>query len=63
MSGNGITVKRGGLITIDGAAGKVFKGAVKMLDAERTGDLAILMQWAEDVRQGPDHPQPAKNAD
>jgi pyruvate, orthophosphate dikinase len=63
MTGNGITVKRGERITIDGAAGKVFKGAVKMLNAERTGDFAILMQWTDDVRHGPDHAQLAKSAD
>src|SRR6185312_15523637 len=49
ISGN-FTVKRGEVITIDGAAGKVYKGAVKMRQPELTGDFSTLMGWADAVR-------------
>src|SRR3569623_1995691 len=42
VAGN-VTLKRGDIITIDGAAGQVFKGAVKMRQPELTGDFVILM--------------------
>jgi pyruvate,orthophosphate dikinase len=50
MSSNGFTIKRGEIITIDGAAGKVFKGTVKMRRPELTGDFSTLMGWADEVR-------------
>ena len=51
MTAGGITIKRGEVITIDGAAGKVFKGAVKMRRPELTGDFGALMAWADEVRR------------
>src|SRR6201996_1627994 len=51
MTSNGVTVKRGEIITIDGAAGKVFKGAVKMRRPELTGDFSTLMGWADATRK------------
>ena len=50
MTSGGFTVKRGEVITIDGAAGKVYKGAVKMRQPELTGDFSTLMAWADAVR-------------
>jgi pyruvate,orthophosphate dikinase len=50
MTSGGYTVKRGEVITIDGAAGKVYKGAVKMRQPELTGDFSTLMGWADAVR-------------
>ncbi len=50
MTGGGVTIKRGEIITIDGAAGKVYKGAVKMRQPELTGDFGTLMGWADAVR-------------
>ncbi len=50
MTGNGITIKRGDVITLDGAAGKAFKGAVPMRRPELSGDFAKVMQWADEVR-------------
>ncbi|HEV7959594.1 MAG TPA: pyruvate, phosphate dikinase [Rhizomicrobium sp.] len=44
------TIKRGEIITIDGALGKVYKGAVKMRQPELTGDFGILMGWADKMR-------------
>ncbi len=50
MVSNGVTIRRGDLITIDGAAGKVYKGAVKMRRPELTGDFGTLMAWADETR-------------
>ena len=51
MSAGGVTIKKGEMITIDGAAGKVFKGAVAMRRPELTGDFGTLMGWADEVRR------------
>src|SRR6185312_5621277 len=45
------TIKRGDLITIDGASGQVFKGRVSTLQPELTGDFGTLMGWADSVRR------------
>src|SRR6201996_6371083 len=50
VAGN-VTLARGDIITIDGASGQVFKGAVKMRQPELTGDFGILMGWADEVRK------------
>jgi pyruvate,orthophosphate dikinase len=50
VAGN-VTIKRGDIITIDGAAGLVFKGKVGLRQPELTGDFGTLMQWADEVRQ------------
>jgi pyruvate,orthophosphate dikinase len=44
------TIRRGDIITIDGASGKVFKGRVPMRQPELTGDFGTLMGWADSVR-------------
>ncbi|HEY1708276.1 MAG TPA: pyruvate, phosphate dikinase [Rhizomicrobium sp.] len=44
------TIKRGDIVTIDGASGKVFLGKVPMRQAELTGDFSTLMAWADSVR-------------
>ena len=51
MTTNGVTIKRGDIITIDGAKGKVYKGAVKMRRPELTGDFSTLMGWADETRK------------
>src|SRR5580692_11257716 len=51
MTSNGITIKRGDIITIDGAKGKVYKGKVKMRRPELTGDFSTLMGWADETRK------------
>jgi len=43
----GRTVERGETITVDGAAGQVFLGTVKMVQPELSGDFATLMTWAD----------------
>ena len=51
MVAGGVTIKRGDIITIDGAAGQVFKGKVGLRQPELTGDFGTLMGWADEVRR------------
>ena len=46
-----IKVARGDVITIDGAAGKVYLGRVPMRHPELTGDFGTLMEWADAKRR------------
>jgi pyruvate,orthophosphate dikinase len=45
------TFKEGEVITIDGATGRVFAGAVPMRQPELSGDFALLTQWADGARR------------
>src|SRR5882757_6128051 len=45
-----VTIRRGDIITIDGASGEVFKGKVGLRQPEMTGDFGTLMGWADEVR-------------
>ncbi len=47
----GRQVKKGEIVTIDGAAGKVFAGAVPTVQPELSGDFARLMTWADKARR------------
>jgi pyruvate,orthophosphate dikinase len=63
----GRVVNKGDLITVDGAAGKVFAGKVATIEPELSGDFAILMGWADKarrmkVRANAETPQDAKVA-
>jgi pyruvate,orthophosphate dikinase len=51
MTAGGTTVSRGEIVTIDGAAGKVYRGRVPMLLPELTGDFATIMEWADKKRR------------
>ncbi|HVV64221.1 MAG TPA: pyruvate, phosphate dikinase [Rhizomicrobium sp.] len=51
MTAGDALVRRGEIITIDGAGGQVFKGRVKMRQPELTGDFATLMSWADSIRR------------
>jgi pyruvate,orthophosphate dikinase len=44
------TIKRGDIITIDGATGQVFRGRVPTIEPELTGDFGVLMGWADSIR-------------
>src|SRR5580765_4567283 len=50
MTTGSVTIRRGEIITIDGATGRVFKGRVPMRQPELTGDFSTLMTWADAVR-------------
>ena len=47
----GRQVQRGDIITIDGAVGRVFFGAVKTIQPKLSGDFATLMGWADKGRR------------
>ncbi len=51
MSAAGTTLKKGDIITIDGAAGQVLVGRVDMREPELSGEFATLMGWADAVRR------------
>jgi pyruvate,orthophosphate dikinase len=63
----GKTLRRGEIITIDGATGEILEGRVKMRPPELSGDFATLMQWADGarklgVRANADTPRDAETA-
>ncbi|MGB2074721.1 MAG: pyruvate, phosphate dikinase, partial [Henriciella sp.] len=45
------TFKKGDVITVDGAAGQVLAGSVKMRQPDLSGDFGKLMAWADRVRR------------
>jgi pyruvate,orthophosphate dikinase len=51
LTANGVTLKKGDVLTIDGAAGQVMQGAVAMVKPELTGEFATLMGWADALRR------------
>ena len=51
LTSAGRTLKKGDLITVDGSTGQVLEGAVDMLQPELSGEFAILMGWADNVRR------------
>ncbi|NNE57003.1 MAG: pyruvate, phosphate dikinase [Hellea sp.] len=46
----GREVKKGEIVTVDGATGQVYLGAVDMVQPELSGDFAKIMQWADKAR-------------
>jgi pyruvate,orthophosphate dikinase len=47
----GREVKKGEVITVDGAAGQVMLGAVEMMQPDLSGDFGTLMEWADKARR------------
>ncbi len=47
----GREVKKGDVITVDGAAGQVLLGAVEMVKPDLSGDFGLLMAWADKARR------------
>ncbi len=45
------TVSEGQYISIDGSTGSVYKGMIKTVETEITGDFAKLMSWADEIRE------------
>ncbi|MBN7772690.1 pyruvate, phosphate dikinase [Clostridium aminobutyricum] len=57
----------GDYISIDGTAGEVFKGKIKTVAPELSGDFGLIMKWADEirtlkVRTNADNPRDAKQA-
>ncbi len=48
---NSHSVKKGDMITIDGNAGNVYVGALPLIEAEGSAELAELLQWADSCRR------------
>jgi len=46
----GRVIKKGEVLTVDGATGQVFYGAVDMVQPEMSGDFAKIMAWADEAR-------------
>ncbi|MCP4481234.1 MAG: pyruvate, phosphate dikinase [bacterium] len=45
-----VTIKKGEIITLDGATGNVIATAVKTVEPELSGEFATFMEWADEVR-------------
>jgi len=64
---NGLEVKKGAIITIDGGSGQVILGEVPSIEPELTTEFKVLLGWASHarrlgVRANADTPEAAKNA-
>ena len=64
---NGVRYEEGAWISCDGSTGYVYGEAVATVDAEISGDFAVLMSWADEfralkVRTNADNPRDAKVA-
>jgi len=46
----GRIIKKGEIVTVDGATGQIFLGAVDMVQPELSGDFATVMTWADEFR-------------
>ncbi len=51
LSASGVTLHAGDIITIDGATGEIYAGAVKMIEPQLSGDFGTLMEWADTARR------------
>lgn len=45
-----VVVKKGDIITIDGARGEVFLGEIKTIPAQISGEFKEFMNWADEIR-------------
>ena len=46
----GRVIEKGEIVTVDGATGQVFAGAVDMQQPELSGDFSKVMAWADEAR-------------
>jgi pyruvate,orthophosphate dikinase len=51
MRVRGVTIRAGDIITIDGAAGEVIRGAVPTIEPALPEDFDVLMEWADEFRR------------
>jgi pyruvate,orthophosphate dikinase len=64
---DGLELKEGDWISLDGGTGQVFEGEIPMVEPQMKGDFATLMKWADSVRTlkvktNADNPKDAKIA-
>jgi pyruvate,orthophosphate dikinase len=69
LSVNGMTVREGDEVSIDGTSGEVFKGAIKTIDPEfeKEVELQELLEWADEASRlqvwaNADYPRDAARA-
>jgi len=48
---DGVVVKRGELITVDGSTGEVLLGDVPTIEPELTSEFRTILQWADNARR------------
>lgn len=48
---DGVELKEGDTLTIDGATGEIMQGSVPTIKPELSGDFATLMEWADERRR------------
>jgi pyruvate,orthophosphate dikinase len=51
FAANGVTVKEGDWITLDGSTGRVILGKVQLIDPEISGHFRTLMVWVNEYRK------------
>jgi pyruvate,orthophosphate dikinase len=51
MTSLGQIIQAGETITIDGATGRIYRGAVPTLKPEISGDFGTILEWADKVRR------------
>jgi len=51
FTANGVTVKEGDIITLDGATGKVMLGEVAMIEPTLSDEFETLLGWANDIKK------------
>ncbi|MCX7669894.1 MAG: pyruvate, phosphate dikinase, partial [Anaerolineae bacterium] len=63
MTANGITVKEGDWISVDGGTGEAFVGQIPTIAPkfEEQTDLITLLQWADEIAAEPGIRKPGKN--
>ena len=67
FSADGVVVKEGDLISINGSTGEVMLGAVPMVEPELSAELRKLLSWADETRRlgvwaNADYPRDARKA-
>lgn len=50
LTGNGITIREGDWITIDGGSGQVIPGQLELREADLSPELMLILGWADEVR-------------
>jgi len=67
LKAGGELLKEGDYISLNGTTGAVYKGQIKMIPPEFTGDFGTIMSWADGIRKlkvraNADNPRDAKQA-
>ncbi len=67
MTVEGKVIQEGDWISLDGSTGEVMLGQVETMEPKLSGDFAVLMKWADEIRQigvrtNADTPDDAKRA-